>query len=103
MAPGRRAGGGGGGGGGGDTLSLELEVESELPLLVEVGAAHLHCQPPSACTVAVQAQVATHVPQFRVALNLLPFLETGRIGGDMGETRVTNQSQVCMYCEYYNH
>lgn len=92
MAPGRRAGGGGGGGGGGDTLSLELEVESELPLLVEVGAAHLHCQPPITCAAAVQAQVAAHVPQLGVAFNLLPFLETHEVGSGRGwereETRV---------------
>lgn len=55
-------------------LSLGLEVECELPLLVEVGAAHLHCQPPITCAAAVQAQVAAHVPQLGVALNLLPFL-----------------------------
>lgn len=57
---------------------LLLQVERELPLLRQGGAAHLHAQAPALGCAAVQAQVAAHVPQLGVALDLLPFLqETG--------------------------
>ena len=82
------------------SLSLGREVECELPLLVEVGAAHLHCQPPITCAAAVQAQVAAHVPQLGVALNLLPFLETHEVrsgkGWEREETKVY-KSVTCFY------
>lgn len=54
---------------------LRLQVEGEFPLLGEGGAAHLHRQTPAAGAPAVQTQVTAHVPQFRVVLNLLPFLQ----------------------------
>lgn len=58
---------------------LGLQVERELPLLGQGGAAHLHAQAPVLGRAAVQAQVAAHVPQLGVALDLLPFLqETGQ-------------------------
>lgn len=57
---------------------LLLQVERELPLLGQGWAAHLHAQAPVLGRAAVQAQVAAHVPQLGVALDLLPFLqETG--------------------------
>ena len=55
--------------------SLGLEIESELPLLVEVGAADLHGEASDPRAAAVQTQVAAHVTQLGVALDLLPFLE----------------------------
>lgn len=53
---------------------LRLQVEGELPLLAQALAAHLHRQPPHAGAAAVQAEVAAHVAELRVGLNLLPFL-----------------------------
>lgn len=53
---------------------LLLQVERELPLLRQGGAAHLHAQAPVLGCAAVQAQIAAHVPQLRIALNLFPFL-----------------------------
>lgn len=65
-------------GGGGRGLLL-LQVERELPLLGQRRAAHLHAQAPGLGRAAVQAQVAAHVSQLGVALDLLPFLRKTEI------------------------
>lgn len=54
---------------------LRLQVERELPLLRQRRAAHLHAQAARLGCAAVQAQVAAHMPQLGIALDLLPFLQ----------------------------
>lgn len=56
-------------------VKLRLQVEGELPLLGERRAAHFHRQAAVPRAPAVQAQIAAHMPQFGVVVDLLPFLQ----------------------------
>ncbi len=56
-------------------VKLRLQIESELPLLGERRAAHFHRQAAVPRAPAVQAQIAAHMPQFGVVVDLLPFLQ----------------------------
>lgn len=68
-------------------VKLRLQIESELPLLGERRAAHFHRQAAVPRAPAVQAQIAAHMPQFGVVVDLLPFLQWKHNDGD-----VENQS-----------